>query len=297
MARKRTLDIHELVFDPELVRALKSKGLIFYEVLWGNADDFGGFEMNYEKIKLWCGALPITITEVKKYLKILTELRKIILYETDGKKCGWLKNLMKCQPLKNPSLPTLPLPEWITYEIKKYPSGKKYAQYQIITKKLPVAYQYATKTTETIPKETILKEFLEYFNLKTGKKLILTDVRRTLIEQRLKTHTLDQLKIAVDNFILDPWEDRHKYIDVVYCIGVRSKVDNLEKWLNWSFDKKPDPITVSAAISLIQRNQTTSTMEEILNRLPEKDLSEFMIFVNKDNYLKGIYQRAKKEKK
>ena len=57
---------------------------------------------------------------------------------------------------------------------------------------------------------------------------------------------------------------------------------------------EPEPITVSAAISLIQRYQTTSTMEEILNRLPEKDLPEFMTFVNKDNYLKGIYQRAKK---
>ncbi|GAH65236.1 unnamed protein product, partial [marine sediment metagenome] len=252
MARKRTLDIHELVFDPELVRTLKSKGLIFYEVLWGNADDFGGFEMNYEKIKLWCGALLITITEVKKFLKTLIELRKIIPYEADGKECGWLKNLMKCQPLKNPSLPTLPLPEWIVCQTKKYPSGKKYAVYQIIIEKLPVAYQYATKTTETIPIETILKEtilkaqaFLDYFNLKTGKKLTLTDVRQRIIEQRLKTHTLDQLKIAVDNFILDTWEDRHKFTDVVYCIGVRKGIDNLEKWLNYSSNKKPKPITVS----------------------------------------------------
>lgn len=59
-------------------------------------------------------------------------------------------------------------------------------------------------------------------------------------------------------------------------------------------ESKPEPITVSAAITLIQRNQTTSTMEEILKRLPEKDLPEFMSVVNKDNYLKGIYQRAKK---
>ena len=59
-------------------------------------------------------------------------------------------------------------------------------------------------------------------------------------------------------------------------------------------ESKPEPITISAAISLIQRYQTTTTMEEILNRLPEKDLPEFMSFVDKDNYLKGIYQRAKK---
>ena len=32
---------------------------------------------------------------------------------------------------------------------------------------------------------------------------------------------------------MDDWEDRHKYCDVIYCIGIRNKIDNLEKWLNY----------------------------------------------------------------
>ena len=76
-------------------------------------------------------------------------------------------------------------------------------------------------------------EFLSHFNLKTGKRLTMSHERRTLVAARLKTHTLDQLKTAVDNFAKDDWPDRQKYMDFVYCIGIRNKVDNLERWLNF----------------------------------------------------------------
>lgn len=79
---------------------------------------------------------------------------------------------------------------------------------------------------------TYVDEFFSYFLLKTKKKFALIDSRRSIIEARLKTHTIDQLKQAVDNFVKDTWVDRHKFIDIVYCIGIRNKVDNLEKWLN-----------------------------------------------------------------
>lgn len=75
-------------------------------------------------------------------------------------------------------------------------------------------------------------EFLEYFNLVTGKRLTLTAARAKLVASRLKTHTMEQLKTAVDNFAKDDWPDRQKYMDVIYCIGIRSGVDNLDKWLN-----------------------------------------------------------------
>jgi hypothetical protein len=76
-------------------------------------------------------------------------------------------------------------------------------------------------------------EFFNYFLLKTKKTYKLNGARRAVIESRLKDHTLDELKKAVDNFVNDDWPDRHKYIDIVYCIGTRNKVDNLEKWLNY----------------------------------------------------------------
>jgi len=76
-------------------------------------------------------------------------------------------------------------------------------------------------------------EFFDYFLLKTKKSLKLTPERKMIIERRLKEgRTLEQLKQAVDNFILDDWQDRHKFTDIVYCIGVRNKIDNLDKWLN-----------------------------------------------------------------
>jgi len=83
-------------------------------------------------------------------------------------------------------------------------------------------------------------DFFNYFLLKTKKQLKLTPERRGLIERRvLEGRTLEELKTAVDNFMLDDWQDRHKFIDLVYCIGVRNKIDNLDKWLNWKPKDKP----------------------------------------------------------
>jgi len=83
-----------------------------------------------------------------------------------------------------------------------------------------------------------LREFFDYFTLKTKKNLTLTGPRAEIIKSRLKTHSIDQLKRAVDAFVLDTWPDRHKFMDVVYCIGIRNKVDNLDRWLNIPVKKK-----------------------------------------------------------
>lgn len=85
----------------------------------------------------------------------------------------------------------------------------------------------------------VVVDFFNYFCEKTQKKFALTSGRKKIIELRLQTYPLDQLKKAVDNFILDDWPDRHKFIDIVYCIGVRNKIDNLEKWLNYTNNKLP----------------------------------------------------------
>ena len=81
-------------------------------------------------------------------------------------------------------------------------------------------------------KSDLVIEFLNYFNLKANKKLTLNDEREKIISSRLKVYTINQLKQAVDNFVKDTWPDRHKFMDIVYCIGIRNKIDNLEKWLN-----------------------------------------------------------------
>jgi len=80
-------------------------------------------------------------------------------------------------------------------------------------------------------------DFFNYFSLKTKTKLKLDSTRSAIIRKRLTDHSLEELKRAVDNFILDEWVDRKKFIDIVYCIGIRNKIDNLERWLNY----KPKP--------------------------------------------------------
>ncbi|MEY2702799.1 MAG: hypothetical protein RLY43_1437 [Bacteroidota bacterium] len=47
-----------------------------------------------------------------------------------------------------------------------------------------------------------------------------------------KGRTIDDIKKAILNFSHDTWGDRQKYMDLVYAIGVRNKIDNFEKWFN-----------------------------------------------------------------
>jgi len=78
-------------------------------------------------------------------------------------------------------------------------------------------------------------EFFSYYTLKTQKAFKLTALARELIRKRLADgFTVEQMKKAVDNFINDPWDKRKERLDLVYCIGIRNKVDNLEKWINYT---------------------------------------------------------------
>ena len=88
-------------------------------------------------------------------------------------------------------------------------------------------------------KQTECLSFLSYYNEKTKKHFRPTKSNLDLINSRLKDgFTVEQLKMAVDNFVKDDWVDRHKYMDLIYCIGKqRGKPDNLERWINW----KPAP--------------------------------------------------------
>ena len=83
-------------------------------------------------------------------------------------------------------------------------------------------------------RKKFVTEVFDYFCLKTKQKPILTPERKAIIEYRYRQRrTVEELKKAIDNFILDDWVDRNKFLDIVYCIGIRNKIDNLEKWLNY----------------------------------------------------------------
>lgn len=73
-----------------------------------------------------------------------------------------------------------------------------------------------------------------YFCLVLGKKIRLSPERRSIIEKRLKEgRTVQEMNMAIDNFAKDDWPDRHKHCDIIYAIGVRNKIDNLDKWLSY----------------------------------------------------------------
>ncbi|MBU2060186.1 MAG: hypothetical protein KKD77_22305 [Gammaproteobacteria bacterium] len=241
MAKKRFLDIDKLLFDTEIVNELSTKGIIIYMMLWGNADDWGGIELNPKSLSLRMGALKTTTQEVEKVISCLVNgLKKIIPYEVNGKRYGWIKNFLKHQKLNNPALPTIPTPEWIHFTVETYGSGKKYANYVVITEKLPVEYQYSTSTVPVIEirydkrRYDTTQELLEYYSLKTGFRMALTKSRREMMYRRLEEgYTPEQVKTAIDNFSQDDWEDRHKYLDLHYCIGTKDKVNLLDKWINF----------------------------------------------------------------
>lgn len=84
---------------------------------------------------------------------------------------------------------------------------------------------------ETIKKTNTVSEIFAYFCEKTGRKLVLSNDRKKILQDRIKEGaTLDDMKKAVDNFVDDDWADRHGYNDIVYCLGVRNKINNYEKW-------------------------------------------------------------------
>lgn len=99
---------------------------------------------------------------------------------------------------------------------------------------------YTNQLTNNTYTEQV-QEVFAYFCLKLNKKIILTSERAKIIQQRFKEErSIEELKMAIDNFSKDDWPDRHKYCDVVYAIGTRNKVNNLDRWLNNKIEKKWD---------------------------------------------------------
>jgi uncharacterized phage protein (TIGR02220 family) len=108
------------------------------------------------------------------------------------------------------------------------------------------------RVKEEVKDKTRELEILSYFNSILGKKFEMNPARLQIISSRLKEgRTVEEMKQAIDNFSKDTWEDRHKYCDIVFVIGVRNKVDNLDKWLlatpakpktGTYFESAPEPI-------------------------------------------------------
>jgi hypothetical protein len=159
MGKKRVIDMDSFCFDVDVVKTLGYKGSILYIRLWSIAEDFGGYDPDYDSIALRMGAFKLKPKEIKSFISGLIKIGKIVEYEVDGKTYHWIKQFLKRQILNNPAPPqNIPVPSWIGFEIKRFKSGKKYAIYSVISETIPVGYQSDTGKSETTGKETKGKE-------------------------------------------------------------------------------------------------------------------------------------------
>jgi len=125
--------------DEELVEHFDAWGRIFYQGLWCVAEDSGCFELKPLQLKMQI--FPgdnISTDEINTFLEKLEDLRKIIIYEVNGKKYAWIKNFHKHQTLNKPTPPQIPLPDWIIFEGQDT-HGKERHKWKYIVLDMPKA--------------------------------------------------------------------------------------------------------------------------------------------------------------
>ena len=214
MARKRMID-PAFFLDEELAK-LSPHARLLYIGSWQLADD-NVYTLPHRPEWIKAQLFPYEKVNMEEIIHELITCGKFVIFEKENKKYIYIKNMGEYQKIDHPSK-------------QKYP---EYSSGTLVSLTEPSPSPLKKPPQYNIIQSNIIQEFFDYFLLKTKRAFTLTSGRASIIEARLKTHSIEQLKKAVDNFVLDTWEDRHKFTDIVYCIGIRNKIDNLEKWLNW----------------------------------------------------------------
>ena len=116
--------------DPDLLQWPRDKRY-FYAGLVQIADDSACLEESEFSFKLLIFPSPqdadLTIEQLTTWKNELIAEKKMISYTSQGKRCLYLRNFHKHQTLKNPSPPTVPLPEWVSWiPTKSNPKAGKY---------------------------------------------------------------------------------------------------------------------------------------------------------------------------
>jgi uncharacterized phage protein (TIGR02220 family) len=197
---------------------------LLFERLLIKTDDEGRFygESSLINKLVFTARQDVKNIQISKWLLELSNKNLIKLYEIDGKKYLFFYNFHKYQQLRKDIKPKISFPDPPVTDTER----------PVTDTERPVDIRVEESRGEEIQKD--VTEFFSYFLLKTKKDFKMNEERQELISKRLKKgFTLEQLKLAVDNFVQDDWEGRAKSMDLVYCIGIRNKVDNLEKWLNY----------------------------------------------------------------
>ncbi len=220
MARNRIIDT-DIYFDSDLVDLLGARGLHIYIRLWGLADDWGGYKPHPQNVAMFMGALHVKPEEVSEIFDKLIEEKKILVYDVAKIKYHWLVNFRKHQNLKSAAMPTVPLPPWIDYKKGKYPSGKAYAKYKVITEKLPGSFPDTTSSVPVIEKrkEKKRKETL-YFDPKEPDQRTDGEMKKGKFYITKKGHKLEGKKLEWFNLFWDDFDYKS------------NKAEAADAWLN-----------------------------------------------------------------
>jgi len=142
---------------------------LFSKLFWHLLRTGGGIEIKIDDICLRFGALSNGITKglIQEKIDILIKSKKIIPYEAGKRSLWWIVNWFEYQSLRNNLPPKLPLPPWITCELKQYEkTNRKYAKYTLCQKLIPIE-------TNILPEVIMQKEWVcleetkkvvDYFN-------------------------------------------------------------------------------------------------------------------------------------
>jgi len=165
-----------------------------------------------------------TTRSIQSFIDDLQRVGLVIIYYAKDDIFLQVPDFAERQPTLNPERegkPSIPPPTHEQLKSKSRPTQDK---------------PNTSKVKESKVNNTSI--LFDYFNQKLKemgwikRSLQLTYQRKRLIESRLKDYSLDDLKKCVDNFVQDDWPDRHKYIDLKYCIGIVRGIDNAERWIN-----------------------------------------------------------------
>lgn len=112
--------------DPELLQLTRDKRM-FYQGLWQLADDSGCLEDSPFAFKIQIYPSPvdndITSEVLAGWRDEFIDMKKVIPYEAEGKKCLFLVNFHKHQALRSPAPPDVPLPPWVEWKPGEKPKA------------------------------------------------------------------------------------------------------------------------------------------------------------------------------
>jgi uncharacterized phage protein (TIGR02220 family) len=231
MARIRYLN-PEFFLDED-INLLPFEVRLTFQGLWCYADREGRLEDRPVFLKAVLFPYDESV-DVESCLKALSSARKpfIARYEVKGKQYIQILNFHKYQRPHH------------TERTSVIPRLKSIRQYTNSTIRIDTYKKDKDKgaSSELDVKERLnngaltvkVDEIFGYFISKVQRNLKLNTERKQIIIKRIKEgRTVEEMKTAIDNFCLDDWPDRYKFTDLVYAIGKRKGIDNLDKWLNF----------------------------------------------------------------